>query len=454
MNQKHLKQSWHNRWGFVLAAMSSAIGLANIWRFPYLVGEHGGGAFIALYLICLLFAGLPIFVLETLIGREASTSSADAMHTIVPRFFWKAAGLLSVFTAFLVSAYYAVVAGWVMGYWAQALTGELSSLHTGIAAKAHFNQSIASFSFSWVWPLVFLLLSCSIVAYGVQSGLEKASRWLMPLLFSLFAALVTWCFIYLDAARILHLVFKPNWSQVNSSSFLAALGQAFFTLSIGQGTIITYGSYLKKQDPLISLAIPVILADTLVSILATVVVFSICVQSGASINSGPGLVFETLPVLFNQFHLSSLLGFTFFSLLVIATLTSEMSAIEPVVAWLSPRLGRKKALIVSAVAMIFVMLPAALSYRGVELGWWHSPSCLWQYDALCTRFLIPLGGALAIIFAYCGWGLSSVISALDRTDFPNTKVGNFIKIYFLFCYKLATPILIGLVFLYSVIYGS
>lgn len=454
MEKVHMEQNWSSRWGFVVAAMSSAIGLANIWRFPFLVGQYGGGAFIITYCLCLVFAGLPIFVIEALIGRESGSSCAKAMYDLTKRPIWKLTGLLLVATAFLVSSYYAVIAGWVMGYWAQSFTGELSHLINTTQAKAHFQTSIASFSFTWVWPASFLLLSASVVAAGVRSGLERASRWLMPILFTLLIGLVVWCFISLEASKILNMVFSPDWSRMSAIGILAALGQAFFTLSLGQGTIITYGSYLKRHESLLPLALPVAIADSAVSLLATIIVFSVCSQSGVALDVGPSLVFETLPVLFNLFSLGSVLSFLFFTLLLLATLSSEMSAIEPVVAWLSPRFGRKKALVIATCAMLLVMLPAAASYRGVSLGWWKSATLIWQYDALCTRLLIPCGGALALIFIHFGWGLNPAMQALRRTQSSGSFASHYVERYFLFCYKWATPILIALTFLHSVYNGN
>jgi NSS family neurotransmitter:Na+ symporter len=442
---------WGSRWGFVLAAMSSAIGLANIWRFPFLVGQYGGGAFFIVYLLCLALAGLPLFVLETLIGRESARSPAQAMYELSRKKIWKLAGLFLVFTAFVVSSYYAVIAGWLMGYWASTMDGRLSFLQSAQLAHEHFQNSISSFSFTYIWPQSFLLLSGIVVASGIRAGIERASKTLMPIFFILLTSLVIWATYGQEMKPVIEVMFYPDWSKMTPDAFLAALGHSFFTLSLGQGTLIVYGSYLKRSESLIPLVVPVVLADTLVSVLATLLVFSVCFQTGVHLDVGPGLVFETMPVLFNRFALGSVIALVFFSVLFLATLTSEMSAIEPVVSWLSPKLGRKKALVYTLIAMLIFMLPAALSYRGASLGWWQGPDMLWYYDSLCTRFLIPFSGLLTIIFSLKSWGVPIVLRALERTDFKGGIGSSLMRLYFRFCLTWAAPVLIVVVFLNSLL---
>lgn len=454
MKKLHLELRWGSRWGFVLAAMSSAIGLANIWRFPFLVGQYGGGAFLIVYFLCLAFAGFPLFVLESLIGRESARSPAEAMYELSHRKIWKVAGLILVFTAFLVSVYYAVIAGWLLGYWAQSMSGQLTFLQTASQAQAHFDQSISSFSFSLIWPQLFLLISALVVFAGVRTGLERASKALMPVLFVLMISLVVWASYGQDMRPVLNAMFYPDWSKLTPDAFLAALGQAFFTLSLGQGTIIVYGSYLRRTESLVPLALPVVLADTAVSLMATVLIFSVCFQTGVQLDVGPGLVFETMPVLFNRFSLGSVVAAVFFSVLVLATLTSEMSAIEPVVSWLSPKIGRKKALFFSTLAMLLAMLPASLSHRGVFLQWWTSAKIFWFYDWLCTHLLIPFGGLLSILFVLCSWGVPITMRALSRTDFQGSWWAGLQQAYFRLCFKWAAPILIMLIFLRSLFESS
>lgn len=442
---------WGSKWGFILAATSSAIGLANIWRFPFLVGQYGGGAFLFVYFCCLAFAGLPLFMLETLIGRESARSPAEAMYEISRKKSWKIAGFILVTTAFLVSSYYAVIAGWLMGYWAAAMEGGLSFLQSPQLAHEHFENSISSFSFSYIWPQCFLLLSGFVVMAGVRSGLERASKSLMPILFILLVSLVIWATYGSDIKPIVSAMFYPDWSRLTPTAVLAALGHSFFTLSLGQGTLIVYGSYLKRNESIVPLALPVVLADTVISLLATALVFAVCLQTGVQLDTGPGLVFETMPVLFNRFALGSVVSVVFFSVLFLATLTSEMSAIEPVVAWLAPRFGRKKALVYILAALLVVMIPAAISYRGVSLGWWDKPEMIWYYDALCTRFLIPFGGLLSILFALKSWGIPIVMRAFSRTDLHENFSSKVVKAYFEFCVKWAAPLLITVIFLQSIL---
>ena len=443
---------WSSKIGFIFAVAGSAIGLANIWRFPYIVGKHGGAAFIIVYLICLALMGFPVFMSEMIIGRTAKTSPTGAFRKLGGG-YWSWAGSLTILTGFIVSSFYSAVAGWILGYLVEALTGNLSAFQGTDQAVGHYNELIGN----PLWTIGFhalFLVGCTAVLYlGVREGIEKCSKFMMPLLFVVLFFLVASGLMLPNASKALLFLFTPDWTVLTPTAIIIAMGQAFFTLSVGQGTIVTYGSYLHGKENLLKTCIPVVLMDTLVSILSAVAVFTIVFSVGMEPNAGPGLLFHTLPWAFSQLSGGYLLAILFFLLVVIAALTSEISAMEPTIAYLIDEKGwkRHQAVLACGFGAFLLGIPSAISYNLLKNTTLFGMTFLDLVGALASDVLIPFGGFLAVILVGWRWGTSKAISELKRGADNWFKKMPFLSQYFWFCFKYSAPILILFVFINALI---
>lgn len=446
------RASWGSRIGFILAVAGSAIGLANIWRFPYIVGKHGGAAFIIIYLLCLAFMGFPVFISEILIGRSTQTSPVGAFRKLGGS-LWSKAGGLTIFTGFLVSSFYSAVAGWILGYLVEAALGNFSLFHSTEQATAHYASLIDSPSWGVSFHFLFLLLSTSVLYLGVREGIEKSSKVFMPLLFLVLFILVFKGILMPNAGAALTFLFTPDWTVLTPTAIIVAMGQAFFTLSLGQGTLVTYGSYLKKQENIVASSFPVVAMDTLVSILSAIAVFTIVFSVGIEPDCGPGLIFRTLPWAFSQIPGGYLLGILFFLLVVLAALTSEISAMEPFIAYLidEKKWKRKPAVITCGLSAFILGIPSALSYNLLKHYTLWGMTFLDLMDFLASSILIPIGGLFAVLLVGWRWGMPKAFAELlqgSQTTFAKRKP---LKHYFWFCIKYSAPVLILFVFLNALV---
>lgn len=354
---------WSSSFKFVLAAAGSAIGLGNIWRFPYTAGMNGGAVFLFIYLLAVLFLGLPVMYEELSLGRHTQKNPVGAFETIKPRSGWKLVGFLGVLTGICILSYYAVVAGWTVYYIFLSLTGKFSSGLDANTAKAIFESMGSN---PWI-NLIFLALFIGITAYvvsrGVEKGIEKWTSVLMPLLFLILVILAVRALTLPGASKGLSFYLKPDFSKINFQVILMALGQAFFSLSLGMGAMITYGSYLRKEENLLKAGAEVVVFDTLIAFLAGIVIFPTVFSFGLSPSAGPSLVFQTLPFTFSKLPFGSLVATLFFFLLAIAALTSTISLVEVAVAYLvdEHRINRKLAAWVVAGVAFLLGVPSALS---------------------------------------------------------------------------------------------
>lgn len=395
---------WSNRLGFVLAAAGSAVGLGNVWKFPYIAGVNGGGAFVLVYLLCIALVGVPIMMAELMIGRHTRKDAIGAFAALEPgRRWWHGAGWISVAAAFIISSYYSVVAGWTLDYvW--------RSLHDGFGALApsviesQFGTLLENGLRQGLWHLLFMFLCLAVVIGGVQRGIERWSRILMPALLALLILL----FVNglrsdgLDAA--LRFLFAPDFGRLSADAWLEALGHSFFTLSLGMAAMITYGSYLRPDENLFGVSLRVAGLDTLIALMAGIAIFPIVFAAGLEAASGPGLIFQTLPVVFSQIEGGALLAPLFFILLAFAALTSNISLLEAQIAYLIDERGwsRRRASICVAGAAFTVGIPTALS--GNLLKNWHligERTFFDSADLLASSYLLPLAGLL--IALYVGW---------------------------------------------------
>lgn len=447
------RESWSSRLGFILAVSGSAIGLANIWRFPYLVGEYGGAGFVIIYLISLALIGFPVLIAEIVLGRKARKGPSGAFQELGKSTTWGLIGKTTVFTGFLVSSFYSAIAGWILGYLVESIKGNVTNFTTTTEAAAYFEHLLASPLFTVGAHTVFVGLSTLILFFGVRHGIERGNKILMPILMALLLVLLGYGLTLPNSGEALKFLWKPNLSALSSGAILAALGQSFFTLSLGQGTMVTYGSYVKKEENLIFSCLPIVIMDTLVSIISATIVFAIVFSVGLSPDSGPGLIFHTLPVVFSRIPFGVVLAPLFFLLTTLAALTSEISAMEPSIAYLIDEWGltRRKAAWIIGALVFLVGIPSALSTNLLKEYQIFGSSFLDAMVFLASNILIPLGGLAATILAGWVFGSRPTINELKEGAKELFRKQPWISAYFSFCFKYLAPILILIVLIHELL---
>lgn len=445
------RATWGSRVGFIFAVAGSAVGLANIWRFPYIVGANGGAAFIAVYLLCLLLIGFPVFMAEILIGRTTQTSPSGAFLKLSGKPAWSWAGKMTILTGFIVSAFYSAVAGWILGYLIEAAQGNVTQFTSAAESSQHYETLLANPWWGLSFHALFLLLCTGVLYLGVREGIEKGNKIMMPLLFIVLIVLVMRGLFLPHAEAALAFLFKPDWSALTPAAFLVALGQSFFTLSLGQGTMVTYGSYLGNKENLLKSCIPVVLMDTLVSIFAAIAVFTIVFSAGIEPDQGPGLIFHTLPLVFSQIPGGALLAVLFFLLVFLAALTSEISAMEPTIAYLidEKKWSRSSAVLACGLGAFLLGVPCALSTSVLKDYTFFGENFLDALAFLASNILIPLGGLAAVVLVGWVWGIPNALTQLKQGAYELFDRHRWIGGYFWFCFKYSAPILIGVVFLHA-----
>ena len=446
--QKSERVSFGSKLGAILAAAGSAVGLGNIWRFPYETGNHGGAAFILIYLACVFVLGMPIMIAEFTVGRRSKASTGKAFGVLAPGTQWKWIGFLGVLAGLLILGYYSVVAGWTLEY-------IVTSLSNGFAGKGP-EDFVASFqSFSQdpirpiVWLLAFLFLTHFVIVKGVKDGIEKYSKILMPVLFILILVLAVCSITLPNAGKGLEFLLKPDFSKMNADVFLGAMGQAFFSLSLGMGCLSTYASYFGPETKLGKTALSVGVIDTFVAILAGFIIFPAAFSVGIQPDAGPSLIFITLPNVFQQAFgsvpfLAMAFSLMFYVLLALAALTSTISMHEVVTAFLNEKFGltrKRGALLVTGFCIITGI---ASSW---SLGMWSEYTlfglgCFDFLDFITAKIMLPGGGMLIALFV--GWYLKRSISYDETTNYGLQKAPYF-PIYMLILKYLA-PIAIALIF--------
>jgi NSS family neurotransmitter:Na+ symporter len=398
-------QRWSNRWLFVLAAAGSAVGLGNIWKFPYIAGENGGGAFVLIYLVCIAAVGIPIMVSEVLMGRQGRSSPIHTMRKLAKQSGrssrWSILGWMGVLAGFLILSYYAVIAGWAVNYiWASG-----SGTFTGASAEAvgqSFNEFLASPIELIAYQTGFLALTIWIVGRGVTKGLEAAIRWFMPLLFVLLLVLLGYSASSGGFAQGWAFMFDFNWEVVGPETWLIAMGQAFFTLSLGMGTMMAYGAYVPDDAHLGSTVVTIALIDTFIAIAAGLAIFPIVFANGLEVAQGPGLTFVTLPLAFGQMPLGSLFGALFFLLLSFAAITSAISLTEPALSFLVEEYNAKRQRVAVSLGVICWVLGLGTVF---SFNLWSDVTFVGgltffdTVDYFSQNILLPLGGMLITFFA-------------------------------------------------------
>jgi len=402
---------WSTRLAFILAAAGSAVGLGNVWRFPYTAGEYGGGAFVLVYLLCVAAIGIPIMMAEILIGRRGRQSPINTMRTLAERegkpAAWSLLGWMGILAGFLILSFYSVIAGWTLAYMVRAAGGAFTGMDAA-ASKAMFDGFIGDPEALLAWHTIFMVLTIMVVARGVASGLEQANKWLMPALFVLLLVMVVYAGWSGDLGAAARYLFAPDFARLQDKAgeaILSAMGQAFFSLSLGMGAIMVYGSYLRHDASIARSTVMIAATDTLVALLAGLAIFPMVFAHGLEPGSGPGLIFVTLPIAFGEIPGGSLFGALFFVLLWFAAWTSSISILEPVVAWLVENRGltRVRAAILGGAGAWLLGIACLLSlnlWSGFTLA---GRGVLDLFDYLTANILLPLGGILIALFA--GWVL-------------------------------------------------
>lgn len=426
------REGFSSRFGIIAAAAGSAVGLGNVWRFPYVAGENGGGAFLLVYILFVLALGVPLMITEFVIGRKSQKNIFGAFRVLAPNKPWYLIGLLGVVTAFVILSFYAVVSGWTLNYLYLSVTNKLAGKSYD-ELKILFD-STTSISFVGVFMIVvFMFLGAFIVRAGVGKGIEKYSKMLMPLLFVIIVLLGIRSVTLPGAKEGLLFLFKPDFSVISAKVVLEALGQAFFSLSIGMGVMATYGSYIQKGESLGKTAIYVSMADTLIAILAGVAIFPAVFAFGIEPNSGPGLVFETLPNIFSQMVGGYFFAVIFFVLLVIAALTSAISLLEVVVAYFTEELKMKRER-ATWVATFSITGLAVLCAKYEEIFTF--------FDKTSSNLLLPVGGFLIVLFT--GWFMKRI--DLKEELEADGRIAFYFRLFILVI-KFIAPIAIAFVFL-------
>ncbi|EAR62910.1 sodium-dependent transporter [Neptuniibacter caesariensis] len=404
--KKSIHGAWASRWIFILAATGSAVGLGNIWKFPYITGENGGGAFVLVYLFCILLVGVPIMMAEVLIGRRARQSPINAMKEVAIEANhsgnWSLVGWMGVLAGFMIFSFYSVVAGWVLYYIAGMGVGDFASID-GDAAGAKFNSLLADPQTLVIWHTVFVAMVMLVIAGGVKKGLENAVKFLMPALFVLLLVMLGYSMQTEGFSAGWNFLFHFDPSELSWDAVLVALGHAFFTLSLGMGAIMAYGSYMPKKSSIGGSVVTIALMDTLVALIAGLVIFPIVFANGMDPGAGPGLMFVTLPVAFGQMPGGQIFGFVFFLLVGIAAWTSAISLIEPAAAWLVEKFGwhRVPACIALGLLVWSLGIAALGSFNFMSDFTIFGFNTFDFLDFMTANVMLPLGGLFIAIFA--GW---------------------------------------------------
>ena len=420
---KQKRDLWSSRYGFVVAAAGSAVGLANVWAFPYRAGQHGGAAFVLLYLASVAFICLPFMFAEITLGRYRQRNVIGAIRAIHPPKAWHGLGWLCLVAGVAILSFYSVVAGWALGFIFKTL----------FRSEAPFSQFVAQAPLVVALFGLFLLLTVLVVYGGVRKGIERWSRWLMPLLVALMVLLTVRGLLLPGALEGLRFYLQPDFSEIDGRAILAAMGQAFFSLSLGIGGILTYGSYLSKEEDIVAASTYVAAFDTLIALLAGLMIFPALFAFGLQPNEGPALVFVVLPQVFEQMPLGHVLGGAFFLLLAIAALTSSISMLEISVAYFVDERGwsRKRAVWALGALALFLGLPSALSTGAVpaltHLSFFGDRSYLELMVFLWFDIFPPLGAILFSLLIGWVWGVDRAAEELSRGSrwlqrpFPGTR---------------------------------
>lgn len=441
-----MRKGFNSRFGAIAAAAGSAIGLGNIWRFPYVAGESGGGAFIFVYLLIILVVGLPMLISEFSLGRYTQKNVFGTFRKLAPGTKWDLIGVLGIISAYFVLSFYVVVSGWTFAFLIDAVKGTFMDM-SPVEIKGSFEDLSQSTTRPLYYIAGFLGIVSIVVAMGIEKGIERFNKVLMPMLFAILIILCVNSFTLSGFQEGIEFIFKPDFSKINTRVALDALGQVFFSLSIGMGTMMTYGSYIRKEDNMLFTSTTVAIADVFIALLAGIAIFPAVFSFGIEPASGPELVFVTLPNIFGQMFGGYYLSILFFVLLFVAALTSAVSAMEVVIAFIVEELKIKRARAVALVAVTLLIMgslcslsqlpDSSLKIAGVSL-----------FD-FCNNgssmYLMPIGGFFIVLFV--GWKFSK--NEMRRELSSDGRYKTIYYPFFMFIVKFVAPIAISIIFLFQ-----
>ncbi len=430
--------------GFVLAASGSAIGLGNVWKFPYITGQNGGGAFVLIYLVCIFAVGLPIMLAEFTLGRKTNLNPVGAFKTLQPNTAWVGIGYMGVVAGFLILSFYGVVGGWTLAYIVKSFSQSVLEFQSPKDAGQFFGQFIANPKEVVIYQALFMGLCMAIVIRGVHGGIERACAILMPTLFVILLILMVRSLTLPGAMEGVKFYLSPDFSKITPSVILIALGQAFFSLSLGMGAMLTYGSYLSEKENLVSATVYVVLFDTMIALLVGMVIFPAVFAMGLEPAEGPSLVFSVLPAVFSSMPFGAVVSIIFFVLLAIAAITSGISLLEVVVAYFIDQVGwaRKKAVLTVGLIIFALGIPSGLSFGVMSDVKFMDKTFFDIVDNIASNYLLPLGGMLTAIFVGWKWGIAKAREEIEKheTRFHWANLWGFLIRY-------VTPVAVAFVFL-------
>ena len=447
MAQERMHGVWGSRWTFIMAATGSAVGLGNIWKFPYITGENGGGAFVLMYLVCICIIGIPIMLAEVFLGRHGRLSPVNSMRKAVKdagaNNAWAAIGWVGILCGLMIMSFYSVVAGWAVKYVFVAGSGQFSGQEASYVGE-FFNNFLSNPGEILVWHTLFSFITAAVVATGVNKGLAMVANVLMPMLVIMLGLLLVYGIFNGDFATSVSFLFSPKFEDLSGQSLLIAMGHAFFTLSLGMGAIMAYGAYMPDHAKVAPTVITVGVLDTVIALVAGLVIFPIVFANGLEPSEGPGLMFVSLPVAFASMPLGELFGGLFFVLIMIAAWSSAVSLIEPAIAWLveTRKMNRVVATFTAAFGAWFVGVFAALSFNVLAdfkpfflLG--KTPFDF--LDFMTSQLLLPLGGMFIALFV--GWRMTrkAVENEMDAEGHPLFDI-------WMWLLKYLSPVLVIVVF--------
>jgi NSS family neurotransmitter:Na+ symporter len=404
--------------GFVLAASGSAIGLGNVWKFPYVTGQNGGGAFVLIYLVCIFAVGLPIMLAEFTLGRKTNLNPVGAFKALKPNTPWVGVGYMGVVAGFLILSFYGVVGGWTLAYIVKSFSQSVLEFQSPKDAGQFFGEFIANPTEVVIYHALFMGLCMSIVIKGVHGGIERTCDILMPTLFVILLILMVRSLTLPGAMEGVKFYLSPDFSKITPSVILIALGQAFFSLSLGMGAMLTYGSYLSEKENLTSATVYVVLFDTMIALLVGMVIFPAVFAMGLEPAEGPSLVFSVLPAVFSSMPFGTVVSIIFFVLLAIAAITSGISLLEVVVAYFIDQVGwaRKKAVLIVGLIIFTLGIPSGLSFGVMSDVKFMDKTFFDIVDNIASNYLLPLGGMLTAVFVGWKWGVVKAREEIEKHE--------------------------------------
>jgi NSS family neurotransmitter:Na+ symporter len=435
---------WASRMGFVLAASGSAIGLGNVWKFPYITGQNGGGAFVLIYLVCIFIVGLPIMLAEFTLGRKTNLNPVGAFKTLKPNSPWVGVGYMGVVAGFLILSFYGVVGGWTFAYIVKSFSQSVLEFQSPADAGKFFGAFIANPVEVLIYHALFMGVCMAIVIKGIHGGIEKACDIMMPTLFVILLILMVRALTLPGAMEGVKFYLYPDFSKISPSVVLIALGQAFFSLSLGMGAMLTYGSYLPAKENLTAATVYVVIFDTMIALLVGMVIFPAVFAMGLEPAEGPSLVFSVLPTVFSSMPFGTVVSIIFFVLLAIAAITSGISLMEVVVAYFIDQLGlqRRKAVLIVGGVIFLLGVPSGLSFGVMSDVKFMGMTFFDNVDNIASNYLLPLGGMLTALFVGWKWGIAKAREEIEKheTRFHWARQWGFLVRYI-------TPVAVAIVFL-------